>query len=1057
MKNIEVIDEIKEIIFHLKTKEYGTIIIQRGDEMSVHLHVRSCYTLLESTLTISKIVKRAKMDGYSTVALTDKQVMHGAMAFHHACKDAGIHPVYGMEVNTKQGEDSLGFILLAKNDQGYQDLLKLSTILNTQERNQIATMEELVGYTHDCFVLTAGDSDSLEEAIIKENNEKIMSLLTQMKELFSSLFISIARNDSGLLKLRNPQLRACARQLAIPCVALSRICYEQESDEESYKTLCAIRQGVTIHDKTLNYSKKRYFRSREEMDALYEAEDLIHTDEIAQQCQVKMQFPKAILPKFKNRYGVSSEDFLRTLCHKGLEKRMEYHTIPKEYEERLQYELNVIISMQYADYFLIVWDFIRFAKTQNIFIGPGRGSAAGSLVAYCLGITHVDPIKYQLLFERFLNPERISMPDIDTDFPDDRRDEVIQYVRRVYGDQRVSHIITFNTLAAKQVLRDVGKAMEIPLRQIDILCKLVPYRTKITLEQAYEEQARFKQMINSGEQMKKLFAISKQLEGLPRHASLHAAGIVFSDEDISHVCPLIDVDQGMSATQFTMEYLEELGLIKMDFLGLRNLTIIDEIVQQINHDSKRIDIMKIPLDDKKTFDLICAVDTVGVFQLESEGMKNLIRQMKPHNFEDVVATIALFRPGPMENIPEYLARRAKPETIDYIHPNLEPILKHTYGIMIYQEQIMQVAQKMAGFSLGKADNLRKAISKKKGNELIKLQEDFIQGALQLGYDYSLAKKVYDLIMKFANYGFGRAHSVAYGMIAYQLAYLKANAPLYFFMALLNSIIGAEGKTSEYIFEAKKRQIQILSPSINHSTMQYIIYENALIFPLLGIKGMGKAVCEEIIEEREIRGSFTDFFDFVARMIGRRIGRKTFELLIFSGAMDEFHLNRSSLNASLDDAMRYGDLVKIEDQNQVLFDFDIVSKPLVTSIHENMNFRAEREKEALGFYLSNHPIAMLRERIDASLEPLSLMVKKRGYVRFICTIERIRQHRTKHGDLMLFAVGSDETAKFDLVCMPNIYQAHQEDLVKGSDLYIEGIIDKENSCLVKKITCIEKEK
>ena len=650
------------------------------------------------------------------------------------------------------------------------------------------------------------------------------------------------------------------------------------------------------------------------------------------------------------------------------------------------------------------------------------------------------------------------MPDIDTDFPDNRRDEVIHYVEQLYGKHRVSHIITFNTLAAKQVLRDVGKAMEINPRQIDRLCKLVPNVIKVTLDYAYQNDARFKELINSGETMRRLYATARKLEGLPRHASLHAAGIVFSDEAIEQVCPLIDVDEGVCATQFTMEYLEELGLIKMDFLGLRNLTIIDEIVQHINATAdKQLDIMRIPLDDAKTYALIRAVDTVGVFQLESEGMKNLIRKMQPDCFEDIVATIALFRPGPMENIPEYLDRREHPEKVDYIHPSLQPILQNTYGIMIYQEQIMQVAQTMAGFTLGKADNLRKAISKKKGEELRRMQEEFIQGALHKGYDEALAQKVYALIMKFANYGFNRSHSVAYGMIAYQLAYLKANAPLYFFNSLLNSVIGSETKTSEYVFEARKRHIKILLPDVNRSYNQYGIEDNALRFPFVGIKGIGSAVSSLIVEERNKKGEFRDFFDFTARMNGNKIGKKNIEILINAGALDCFKVGRASLMASLEDALRYADLVKIEDVDQVLFDFDLVSKPAMTMMRDNAAIRAEKEKEAIGFYLSRHPIADVRSRMGKELPILISLPKYKGrYVKFVCLVDRCRQYRTKNGDMMMFVIGSDETGKFDLVCMPNIYRQHADDLVKGNYLYVEGIVDKETSCLVKKLTRIEKE-
>lgn len=1024
--------------------------------MSVHLHVRSCYTLLHSTLTIEKIISLTKKHGYHAVALTDMGVMHGAMAFYHACIKEGIKPIFGLEVAVTIEESLFGFVLLAKDDQGYGDLLKLSTWLNTDE-HRVISLEEFAAYTGHCVVLTGGDSDAMEPMIIQEQRDLLLAHLAECKQHFATFYVSIARNDAGLLKKKNMFLRDVCNQLSIPTVALSRIYYDGPADEESYQTLCAIDQGLSLDDKALNFTSGRYFRTPQEMQALYAEEDLLASEEIAAMCDVKMQMPKATLPSFQNKYGISSEAFLRQLCHKGLDKRMAFSEVPLAYRKRLDYELDVIIHMQYADYFLIVWDFIRFAKTQDIYIGPGRGSAAGSLVAYCLGITHVDPIQYHLLFERFLNPERVSMPDIDTDFPDNRRDEVIQYVTQLYGSHRVAHIVTFNTLGAKQVLRDVGRAMDFPVREMDILCKMIPNRIKVSLKTAYEESARFKERINSSDRYKRLFRISLRLEGLPRHSSLHAGGIIFANEDISNVCPLIDVDEGARASQFTMEHLEELGLIKMDFLGLRNLTVIDEIVHHINASKEHtIEIMKIPLDDENTYALLRAVDTIGVFQLESEGIKNLLRKMKPSCFEDVVATIALYRPGPMENIPAYLEAKEHQEKIDYLHPDLKPILENTYGVMIYQEQVMQIATVMAGFSLGKADNLRKAISKKKGEELSKLQKDFIQGAVQKGYDAELAQHVYDLIMKFANYGFNRSHSVAYGMIVYQQAYLKANYPLYFFMSLLNSVIGSDSKTNEYVFEAKKRSIQILLPSINHSDHTYLIEQNALRYPLIGIKGIGMALADPIIQERKEHGTYLDYFDFVARMAKYRVAKKAMEALIYAGALDCFGINRISMVASLDDALRYADLVKIEEQDQILLDFDLVSKPAMLSLRENAGQKAEKEREYLGFYLTTHPIAQLRSKVDANLLPWVMIEQQRGYVRFICQIEKCKQHRTKNGHLMMFMMVNDETAKFDLVCMPNIYELHQQDLVKGNYLYIEGVIDKENSCLVKKLTKIERE-
>ncbi|MDE6476463.1 MAG: DNA polymerase III subunit alpha [Erysipelotrichaceae bacterium] len=1022
--------------------------------MSIHLHVRSSYTLLESTLTVSKIVDFTLRYGYRAVALTDKNVMHGAMAFHHACKKKGIKAIFGLEVDCEEEGVQYSFILLARNDQGYQSLLKLSTYLNTQKEK--LSLQQLTSYTSDCVVLTSRNQSSLETYLLNEDVSKMKAYIQKCQLSFPLFYVSISENDSGLLHIKNKVLKKLCQEISARTVALSRIYFGEKEDEESYKTLCAIQQGLSIHDKMLNYSSRRYYRSKEEMAQLYDEDDLQATEEIADLCNVTFDLKKATLPHFQNKFSVSSAEYLKQLCHKGLAKRMQFQTIPQVYIDRLNYELSVIINMHYEDYFLIVWDFIRFAKTQGIYIGPGRGSAAGSLVAYCLGITHADPIKYNLLFERFLNPERISMPDIDTDFPDNRRDEVIRYVRSLYGERRVAHILTFNTLAAKQVLRDVGRAMQINARQVDMLCKQVPNLVKVTLQYAYDHNPRFNQMVNSSKELRELFAISLRLEGLPRHISQHAAGVILSNDDIEEVCPLIEVDDGVLATQFTMEYLEELGLIKMDFLGLRNLTIVDDIVQRINQTrEKKLDILHIPLDDKKTFQMLQNVNTIGIFQLESEGIQNLIRQMKPRNFEEIVATIALYRPGPMDNIPEYLKRRDHPELVDYIHPKLKDILHNTYGIMIYQEQIMQIAQVLSGFSLAKADNLRKAISKKQEKELKQLEDDFINGAISLGYEKELAYKVYNLIMKFANYGFNRSHSVAYGMLAYQMAFLKANAPLYFFSSLLDSVIGTEIKTSIYILEAKKCNIKILLPSVNVSSNRYKIEGNALRYPLTGIKNIGVNVCHTILEERDKNGKFEDFFAFVARVSSKKVNRKNIESLIYAGALDEFSMNRSSMIASLEDALRYADLVKIEDENQIMINFDLVSKPVPIMVKENKMLQNEKEKEVIGFYLSDHPIYELRQKIDPSLKCLANLRKyTSGYVKFLCQIEKTKTHHTKNNELMLFVGVLDETGKFDLACMPNIYKRYGDILVKGNYLLVEGRIDRENSCLVKKLKKID---
>lgn len=1022
--------------------------------MSVHLMVRSAYTLLKSSLRVEDIVNEAVRQGYDAVALSDYEVMHGAMAFYHACQKQGIKGIYGMEVHCvlSPGEQAV-FVVLARNDEGFLQLMKLSTRLQTQKEE--LTIEELAAYAADCIVITSGAEDVLYALLVREDEAGLRRYLQQLQRTFTHLAVGITRNDSRFLAQRNQLLRKAADEMGITRVALAIICYRSAADEEAYRVLCAIDQGLQVDDKTLKTASGRWFRSKAEMAQLYEQKELEASDAIAARCNVEMAFPRAHLPVYENRYGVSSVQFLNTLCKKGLAKRIGSSRVPKAYVQRLQYELEVINSMGFTDYFLIVWDFIRYARSQKIFIGPGRGSAAGSLVSYCLGITHIDPIHYDLLFERFLNPKRVSMPDIDTDFPDDRRQEVIDYVHERYGAHHVAHIITFNTLGAKQVLRDAGKALGILPRQIDALCRMITNMPKVTLQQAMDNVPRFKQTISLSKELTHLYAIASQLEGLPRHASLHAAGIILSREPIESVCPLIRLDEEIFATQYTMEYLEELGLIKMDFLGLRNLTIIDEIVRAIEQKTGRpFDIMKIPLDDERTFQLIRNVDTMGVFQLESEGMKNLIRKIQPRTFEDIAATIALFRPGPMENIPEYLRCRENPALVHYPHPSLEPILNNTYGIMIYQEQVMQVVQVMGGFSLAEADSMRKAISKKKEDELAKYEQMFIQGAIRKGYTQALAQEVYGLIMKFARYGFNRSHSIAYGMIAYQMAYLKANAPLYFYIALLNSVIGAEKKTSEYIFELRRRHIDILLPCVNHSTGRYLAEGSALRFPLSAIKGVGPAVYPQIIAEREENGDYQDPYDFVARASLRKINRKALEALINAGALDTFGYNRATLLGALDNLLLYANIVRVENEEEIRLDFSIASKIPITRLAERSSVRAEKEKEAFGFYLSAHPIAEVRNAIDPSMPYLLKLQHYRGQARFVCLISFTKLHRTKRGDQMMFVDVSDDSAKFDVVVMPNLYARTKDILKKGNMILVEGNIDREGSCLAKGIRLVQ---
>ena len=1019
--------------------------------MATHLHVRSSYTLLNSTLRISDIINLAKTYHFKSIALCDKEVMHGAMAFYHACKNENIKAIYGLEIVCFIHEQEVHLHAYAKNDTGFISLLKISSYINTKDTP--ITLEVLKEYDEQLIFTTAGAHDYLRTLNTSEKQSELVAILKTLKDNFQEFYLAIAMNDSKFLKQQNKALKIIAATLKIKTFAMSRIYFGNKEDEEAYKVLCAIDQQRTIDDVSLNVESDRYFRSFEEMQQLYDEEDLANSERIAASCNVEMKVNKVHLPVFKNRYQVDSQTYLTSLCKQGLKKRFN-GVVTNEYVNRLNYELSVISKMGYADYFLIVYDFIRFAKSKNIYVGPGRGSAAGSLISYCLGITHVDPIRYNLLFERFLNPERISMPDIDVDFPDNRRDEVIAYVTQLYGKNHVAHISTFGTLGAKQVLRDVGRVLGVALSEIDMLSKMIPHNLKTNLSNIYTTNKNFAQAIQAKRKFQRLYHIAKQLEGLPRHISTHAAGIVLSDRDIDDVCPLIAIEEDLYSTQYTMEYLEEIGLIKIDFLGLRNLTIIDEVCTHIKQHGLQIDIMKIPLDDTKTFKMLRDVDTVGVFQLESEGMKNLLRQMQIQDFEGIVAAIALFRPGPMENIPIYLKNKNNPAHIDYLHPSLRPLLETTYGVMIYQEQIMQVTQIMASFSLGKADILRKAISKKNIEELEKLKHDFIYGSIQNGYDEQLAQKVYQLILKFAGYGFNRSHSVAYGLVAYQLAYLKANYPLSFFASLLNSVIGSETKSSEYIFEAKKRGIKIFAPDINASTNEYSIVDNGLRFPLVGIKNIGLAMSLSLLKDRSEQGLYKDFFDFVARANLIKITSKAIESLIDAGAMDSFKINRSSLRASLEDALRYASLVKVNNDGVNQLNLDIVSKPPYVMAKEISFERSNREKQALGFYLSTHPISKLRESINKDLFALIQLHNYKGFVRLVGFIEKCKQHRTKNGDIMMFVVVSDETSKFDLVCMPKVYRMYESILVVGNYIYAEGNIKDRPSCLVNKLEKVE---
>lgn len=1015
----------------------------------IHLHTRSSYSLLESPIRLEELVKKAVEEKKDSIVLTDHKTMFGTMEFIKLCQKYHLKPIIGLEFEISINQEKIGLIALAKNNEGFYNLIKLSTILSTRALN----LDEIYPYLENTIVLTAGINDSLEKYLELDRYDEGINCLKELASHIQDFYLSICMNDSNFHQKLNQKLKEMAETLSIPTTALSRIYYLKKEEVENLRILKAIEKQTTVSDQTLDVEYNRFWRTDEEMKTLYSEEDLVRSQFIADQCNIDLEhFNKSQLPVFVNKLNVDSKTYLIKLCKAGLLKRLN-NKLDSTYVRRLEYELSVIAHMGFTDYFLIVYDMIRFARTQDILVGPGRGSAAGSLVAYCLGITHIDPIKNDLLFERFLNPERISMPDIDTDFPDDRRNEILDYLQQRYGSNHVSQIITFSALKAKQVIRDVGKVYGYSNLEIDRINKLIPNTNiKMSLKELWNENINFRQLIQSDPKYLKLYQKAVDLEGLPRHTSQHAAGIVLSQKDILTICPLYYVDDSIHVTQYTMQYLEELGLIKMDVLALKNLTTIANVLKDIQEkEHKTIDIFRLDLNDKKTFDLLSSADTVGVFQFESEGIKNLLKKIRPRTFSDIAVTLALYRPGPMENIPLYLHQRANPASIHYLHPLLEPILKETYGVMIYQEQIMKIAQVIGQMSLSQADSLRKAMSKKNRVLMDSYKKIFIDGAISQKIDRKDAQEIFATMEHFADYGFNKSHSYAYASTAYAMAYLKANYPLYFYRNLLNSVIGSETKSAEYIFECTKRNIRILPCSIMDSNLEYTIEKDALRMPLQVLKGIGKNICEKILTERA-KKPFTDLFECVARLIAIKINENILTVLINAGALDAFGYSRMTLRENLRRIISYANIVKIDD-GDIHFDFSIASKPNLLNYEDRPLEKAKNEKLVYGFYISQHPIEAIRAKYFTDIRPLADLKKHIGYIRVLGRINRVKTHRTKKGDLMCFLSLEDESQFIDVAIMPALYQKEKERLKVNQILLIEGKKDREDSILANRIKMI----
>ncbi|HLR40535.1 MAG TPA: DNA polymerase III subunit alpha [Virgibacillus sp.] len=1016
-----------------------------------HLQVRSGFSLMNSTITIEKLVQKADELQFEALALTDEHVLNGAVPFYKACRKYGIKPIIGMVVNTMHEEQEMeSCILLAKNNNGYQNLIELSTHIQMGKKGWVER-ETLSTFSADllCILPT---TNRLAELLNITSHDGAAAYVHNWQAMFSQGDFYLGIQDHGLDSERriHKSLKIFHQTQRVPVVAINDVRYIGAQDDIAYDCLQAMKQGnrwpLKITDPAI---KQRHLRSTEEMNQLFGTfwpEVIEETNKINEKCNVSFDFESQWMPTYPVPDQTDAHTFLTEKCWRFVKEK--YDVITKEISNRLDYELSVIASMQFSDYFLIVWDFVAYAKANNILVGPGRGSAAGSIVAYVLGITDVDPIKYGLLFERFLNPERVTMPDIDIDFSDHRRDEVIAYVRNKYGEDHVAQIITFGTYAARSVIRELIKTIDVDQQDAYFILNHIPAQAQKSIVEYVNEADELKQYIKQSEKLKILFTIATKLEGLPRHVSTHAAGVVISEKPLVEHVPLTIGTNETNLTQFSMNELEAIGLLKMDFLGLRNLTLLEKIIRSVKFSvNKTISLDKLPENDEKTLKLLQKGKTNGIFQLESNGMKQVLTNLKPTTFEDIVAVNALYRPGPMAYIPVYIDRKYNREKITYPHPDLMPILEKTYGVLIYQEQIMQIAHQIAGFTLGEADILRRAVSKKDQAVMDEQKEAFIHGCVQNGYERKVAKQMFAWIVKFSNYGFNRSHAVAYSKISYQLAYLKAHYPISFFAELLSSVANQPEKVVLYMKEAKELQLQTVPPSINKSYGKYSVERNAIRMGLLSIKGIGTQVVKEIIRVRNEK-PFKNLFDFCLRISLKVVNRKSIELLIMAGAFDETHQNRASLLASIDPAMEQGELFReFNDQSSLFRDTIELQAAYVDVDDFSQMKKLADEKELLGIYVSNHPLKNYRDKLRTSgyvtMTGAQTLIGK-NKVKSAAIIQSIKTIRTKRGDPMAFLTIGDETTDMEAVVFPELYRQQGRSLEEEMMVFITGKIEARNN-------------
>lgn len=1025
----------------------------------VHLHTHTAYSLLDGEGTIPKLIQRAKDLGQTALAITDHGNMYGVIDFYECAQNNGIKPIIGCEVYVaarsrfdkthEYDSQSCHLILLAENNTGYNNLMKIVSagfVDGFYYRPRI-DMEILREYSEGIIALSACMAGVLSRQLLADNYDEAKRRAIEFIEIFGRDRYFIEIQDHGIFEQKklNRDLIRLANELELSLVATNDVHYVEQKDAEYQDVLMCIQMGKTVddEDRMKMSTDQLYLKSEDEMNELfgYVPEAIENSVKIAERCNVDIEFGKLHLPKFELPEGTTSYEYLRKLVFDGMAER--YPHDDGSARARAEYELETINMMGYVDYFLIVWDFINYAKKNGIMVGPGRGSAAGSVVSYCLHITNVDPIKYGLIFERFLNPERVSMPDIDIDFCYERRGEVIDYVNRKYGVDNVAQIVTFGTMAARLAIRDVGRALNVPYGTVDEVAKQVPMELKMTIEKALNVNYKLKELYDGNPQIKKLIDTAIELEGLPRHTSTHAAGVVITSGGIDNYVPLQKNDDVIT-TQFTMTTIERLGLLKMDFLGLRTLTVIRDAVWHIKEQHGiDVNIDELPFDDKDVYKMISEGETDGVFQLESAGMKQFMKELKPGTLEDIIAGISLYRPGPMDSIPMYVANKNNPSNVSYKHPMLEHILDVTYGCIVYQEQVMQIVRELGGYSLGRADLVRRAMSKKKADVMEKERQNFIygteedgqvvDGALKRGVDEKAAAAIFDEMMDFASYAFNKSHAAAYAVVAYQTAWLKAKYPVEFFAALLTSFIESSEKVSKYIGVIKRLGMTMLPPDINKSGRSFSVDNGKIRFGLAAVKNVGGAVVDEIAQERKQNGDFVGFTDFCERMAGRKVNKRVVESLIKCGAFDSLGLKRAVLmnvyERVLDDAA-------LKLKNIMPGQIDMFAE-LAESVPSGDNFAdceefpksdiLAMEKECIGMYVSGHPLDSVAEAVRATSTASVLEISENENHKFNIgsqvaisgIITKSRNQLTKKGEMMRYVELEDLTGSIEVIIFPTL--------------------------------------